>query len=322
MDTYARGLLEVGQGKVTVTVLSSTDRFQPRHGDRVVFDDRVGDDGLACIKRWRSAVGIEYGVMLHSPLLQMDLSNELDDTLSLLLDRGDGTPLDFVICPDRHVARLLREARPRVPTYWLPHCLPAHATLRVRVTPEPPPLLCWLPLTLPDRDPFYRHKNTYCQLAAVKQATAGLDCEIRLATNFVSDTMRRFAEFLGVPLQETGSMDPADFLEFLDGVGIGLCVSLSESFSYNAVELMLLGIPTLFGPTLDWAWRCPDLVTMCGIEDPGSIERIAQKLYDLMMTPELYGGASALARQTALMAIEKNHTRARRLITQLANAAD
>src|SRR5262249_6727742 len=192
---------------------------------------------------------------------------------------------DFVVCADRDMAWLLRNARPAMRVEWLPHCVSGYEELLATVPRSrlPHPFVCWLPLTLPDRDPYYRHKNTYCQLAAVKLAVASTGLPIQVATNFVSDPLRRFAAGLGVPLRETGSMDRQTFCEFRGEIGLGLCASLSESFSYNAAELMLLGIPTLFGPAIEWAWRSAELVSLCGALHPGSTGSIARRIQHLLL---------------------------------------
>jgi hypothetical protein len=312
METYGRGIANVGAGWITVLPLSDAERIQLSAGDCVLFDDRVGDDGLDRIACWADRSGISYGVLLHSPLLQMDLSNELEYTLSLLDDRGDGRTLDVVACADEGMASLLREACPGSLVEWLPHCLPEiDRLLEVPLREEPPAdFTCWLPLTLPDRDPFYRHKNPYCQLAGATRAANFRDRELRVACSFVSGDLRRFGDRLGLALVETGSMKEDAFRFFLSEVGVGLCVSLSESFSYNAAELMLLGVPTLFGPAIRWAWRCPELGSLCGVEDPGSVDEIAHRLSDLIVAPGRYARASTLVRQAALAAARHNHERA------------
>ncbi|MBI3767580.1 MAG: glycosyltransferase [Deltaproteobacteria bacterium] len=327
MKTYAEGLVAVAGGTVTATQLASAEGLAPVAGDCVVFDDKVGPDGLTCIKRWDRTVGggIACGVLLHSPLLQMDLSNELERTLMLLRDRGDGKPLDFVLCAERAMSRLIRAAAPELPTGWLPHCLPprslAAIPARVRDAPPSAPRMCWLPLTFADQDSRYRHKNTYCQLAAVMLARDTGEAPIRVATNFASPLLTRFAAYLAIPLQETGSMERTAFARFLDGVALGLCVSLSESFSYNAIELMIAGIPTVFGPTLSWAWSSAELVSLCGVEDPGAIEQIAQRVRTLLAEPATYRRAAHVGWEVAAETVEANHRRARELIQGLADPA-
>jgi hypothetical protein len=285
-----------------------------------MFDDQVGPDGLACIRKWDHGRGLEYGVLLHSPLLQMDVSNELDDTIALLDDRGDGRALDFIVCTDRETARMVRSARPGTRVEWLPHCIAGHDDLLAqpeRSRPPTPPI-CWLPLTLQDRDPYYRHKNTSCQLAAVKLAAVSSDRRVRVVTSYASDSMRRLAACLELPLQETGSMNPDQLRAFRRTVGVGLCASLSESFSYSAAELMLQGIPTLFGPALEWAWKSRELVAVCGTEHPGSIERLAGQLERLLSDGSAYGDASRLAKRTAEAAVLRNHGAAVEVIRALA----
>ncbi|NUS15361.1 MAG: hypothetical protein HOY69_28895 [Streptomyces sp.] len=312
MKTFAQGLRVVGEGRIQVVDMTRAGDIRARAGDLIVFDDSIGPDGQDLVGRWADR-GTDFAVLIHSPLLQMDVSNEWDAVMAML----DSKAVNLVLTADEKSAPLLGRAAGNSPALWLPHCVPAVPVLaphRPRHAPRRTPL-CWLPLTLPDDDPYYRHKNAVCQLAAA--ALCGVS--VTVATNTASPRLRRTATLLSVPLHEKGHVPQARFGAFLADVSVGLCVSLAESFCYNAVEMMLRGVPVLFGPALRWAWRDPELVDLCGVADPGSPQEIAAQLRLLLTDTERRESAVMAGYRTATEVVTRNHTAARQLITRLAD---
>lgn len=323
MKTYVHGLSEVSNGKINLVLIDEASSISPRPGDCVIFNHAVGDDGIEVIRNWseRGLTEVEYAILLYSALLQMDLSNELAEILSLLNDRGDGRPLDRALCVDWNLAKLLQETKKNLKPQWIPPCLPGLSSFLERQKPDlyryrQKPRF-WLPLTLEDRDSFYRHKNTYCQIAAVAMVNAQCKLKIPVFTNYASELLLQVADSFDVPLTVTGSISKDEYYSFLDDVTVGLCVSLAESFSYNCLELMLLGIPTLFSPTVTWAWRCAKLVEFCGVSNPGDTLQMAKKLRRFITEEVAYSEASSLCKRIALETIKKNHQRARETISGL-----
>jgi hypothetical protein len=140
---------------------------------------------------------------------------------------------------------------------------------------------------------------------------------MQVLTSHASALSKRFSLALGVPLSVVQMAAAKDYLAFVETVDLGLCVSLSESFSYNCAELMLTGVPTLFGPTINWAWRSTPLAEICGIRDPGNIEEIVTKMTHLLGDDETYTVASTLATKVAREIFESHHVIAREVIGRL-----
>lgn len=312
MQTFAAGLSRVSEGKVQVVDIREADRLRLGPADLVIFDDQVGADGSALVAGWK-VTAARIGVLVHSPLLQMDVSNELKATIAMF----DSQPLDLILAADEELSQLLRRAQGRH-VVWLPHCVPK--------IPEPPrrraidagnPPMLWMPMTLPDDSRHYRHKNAVCQLAGA----ALYDGEVELATNTASDRLRQTARWLSVPLREVGHVPQEQFDSFLASASVGMCVSLAESFCYNAVEMMLRGVPVLFGPALTWAWRSPELVALCGVTDPGSAVGIATRLHDLLSDQARYEAAVSIGYEVALTTIERHHREAHDLLRSLDDEA-
>ncbi len=316
MKTYAAGLSEIAGNRLQVVSLVRHKLCQPKPGDWVLFNDQICPADRDCIATWGAK--IHYALLLHSPLLQMDLSSELARTLVQIRS----SDIDLVLCADRETARLIDQLLPGIRAEWLPHCLPQLSTCAERYTPNSPiqsPLLCWMPMTLPDSSPYYRHKNPFCQIAGVALASTSLGRPINVVANYASDLLCQFAEQVNVPLQLYGSLDPEAHLDFLRDVTVGLCTSLSESFSYNVAELMILGTPALFGPAVGWAWKSPKLVQHCGITAPGSSEEIAIRLEKLLGDGRCYERARIVGREVALKTLHEHHAQAERKLQQLIN---
>ncbi|GAA1616393.1 glycosyltransferase [Catellatospora bangladeshensis] len=309
--TYARGLAHAADGHIRILDLGEDTVPVPEHDDLVVFEGHIGDDGRALLAAWPPRPPRDVAVLLHSPLLQMDLSAEIDGTLEVLADPTVG----LILAADRQTAQVLQKMSGPARVVWLPHCPPPAPQRPRRVVgpPAPQPPRCWLPMTLDDADPYYRHKNVYCQLAAV--ALSGL--ALRVETSYASASLLAFAQRLGVALTTVGSVPEDGFADYLHQTAVGLCTGLSESFCYSAAELMLAGVPVLFGPTLRWAWDDPDLARICGVTDPGSPAETAQKLHALLTDTRRSHDAAAAGRRAATAALAQHRSVAQAVVADL-----
>jgi hypothetical protein len=315
MRTYAAGLSEVAGELLRPVSMDAVEQLQPEPGNWVIFDDEISSGATNAMARWPA--GVRYALLLHSPVLQMDISNEMARTLAQFAD----TRLDLVLCGDQETARLIDTLIPGISAEWLPHCFPRISSYAEQVSPSGPrttPPLCWMPMTLPDSDTYYRHKNPFCQVAGVALASASTGERIEVETNFASDLLLQFAKRLDVPLHVCGSRDSDAHQQFMGEITVGLCISLSESFSYNAAELMLSGVPVLFGPALQWAWEAPELVECCGVTASGSAGEIAVRLGGLLRNTALFEQARTAGGEVVRGVVRANHERARATLQRLA----
>ena len=317
MTTYLRGLHEIAGGVVSLHPESELADLQPRPGDLVLFNDQLNDAYRACMQRWISAGhgDVRYGVLLHSPVLQMDISNELGDTISLLREIQEQGHHIRLFCADQDTAGLLQKTTPALGTTWLPHCLPdfegnGELPPKIAGTANGDPKI-WMPLTIHDQDDYYRHKNTHAQIAALAIITRETNTSFEVLTNYASPLLRECADFFKLNITEVGSLPPQEHRALLDETSLGLCASLSESFSYNAIDLMLAGVPTIFGPALTWAWQDLDVVRDCGVVHPGSTQEIAEKIERLLASSDCYLRASRNCQALASRTVLRNHQAAR-----------
>ena len=324
MTTYLRGLQEIAGDGVSLHPESELAELQPGPGDLVLFNDQLNDAYRSRMQCWISGGrdDIRYGVLLHSPVLQMDISNELGDTISLLREIQEQGHRIRLFCADQDTAGLLQKTTPALGATWLPHCLPDFEAGREwppkRLGSENDATKVWMPLTIQDQDDYYRHKNTHAQIAALAIIERETNTSFEVLTNYVSPLLGECADFFKLNITEVGSLPPREHRALLDETSLGLCASLSESFSYNAIDLMLAGVPTIFGPALTWAWQDRDVVRDCGVIHPGSTHEIAEKVERLLASSDCYLRASRNCQALASRTVLRNHQAARDQLATLA----
>ncbi|MDG2384366.1 MAG: hypothetical protein P8N76_22045 [Pirellulaceae bacterium] len=242
MTTYLQGLRDIADGGVSLHRESELGDLQPQSGDLVIFNDQLNGACRSHMQRWKKK-DVRYGVLLHSPVLQMDLSNELSGTIAVMREIQEWGHRTRLFCADKDAAELLQRTVPTLSATWLPHCLPGFTGRdelpQKRACTESGNRKIWLPLTIQDQDDYYRHKNTYSQIAALAIVERESNVSFDLLTNYASPLLWECADFFSLSLTAVGSLPEQEYRSLLDKVALGLCASLSESFSYNACELLL-----------------------------------------------------------------------------------
>ncbi len=96
-------------------------------------------------------------------------------------------------------------------------------------------------------------KNIANQLIAAKLISHELE-NVEVHTKNLQQHHGRFAQRIGLDLYNSKMNDSHDsFLDWMSTFHLGLEVSYTEAFNYQAAEYMLMGIPVVVGPTVDWA---------------------------------------------------------------------
>lgn len=298
MLTYLKNLQLMDPQNITIISAKSALVKRPKPNDLVIFSDYVGEDGVRLIQQWTNDLypSIKYSLLIFSPLLQADISNEIDEILGRLIrENRESAHIKTFYFVDKDFANFIQAVLPEINAVWLPAVAHPLNNIIKPIKRFTDSNRIWMPLTLPDNHPNYRHKNVLCQLAAIGKASKQTGIQTAVFTNYTSDIYLKFAKFSTIEnLSAIGSISQSKYNDFLETIKLGLCVSLSESFSFNCLELMCLGIPTLFGPAIAWAWSNKELVEVCGIENPGSIGMLAHKISRIFSDQDLYQEASRL----------------------------
>lgn len=98
-------------------------------------------------------------------------------------------------------------------------------------------------------------KNIYSQLIAVRLLQGELP-DLLLATNGMSMRQRRFSDNIGLKYEDKGWIeDKTEYYRLAKSTLLNIHASITESFSYQAWESMLLGTPVLMSPTISEKWE-------------------------------------------------------------------
>lgn len=221
------------------------------------------------------AVGAEAAVLWTSSAVQTGLSDETSTLASLLHDPRIGR---FFASTASILDLLATGGRP---THHLPPPLrtddvPSVGGEEHRHEPPTVSLFCG--------PAEYRRKNAFGCIAAL----AGLDAPYVLHLNGLSHRTE-YASLLvqaEIPHIDHGWMDDTTYSGVLDGVDIGLQVSLADSFNYVVAEHMLRAIPVLVSSAVPCAHGLPVEVTRrLVVDNPDDPLEIRAKLRALLLEP-------------------------------------
>jgi len=192
-------------------------------------------------------------VLWTSPLLQMELSNEIDifDHVLNLKDRGIINQIWF---GDLGMWKAYESKG-----FFMPYPLDTKRVTNYKKQLERKPgvtLFC----------PWSLRKNILTQLAAMKIAQKDAP-ELLLYGNNMG-AYAKVAERMGVSYVDCGWMKPETYFTKIQEVHAGLQVFLSESFAYTALDHILLDTPVLGSPSIDWL---PQQLKVANIDDPVEI---------------------------------------------------
>lgn len=221
------------------------------------------------------AVGAEVAVLWTSSAVQTGFSDETSTLVSLLQDRRIGR---FFASTASLLDLLATSGRP---THHFPPPIrtvdvPA---VRGKGRPHEPPAV-----SLFCGPAEYRRKNAFGCMAAL----AGLDAPCLLHLNGLSHRAE-YAVLLGqagIPHIDHGWMDDPTYAGVLDGVDIGLQVSLADSFNYVVAEHMLRAIPVVISSAIPCAHGLPvDVRRRLVVGNPDDPLEIRAKLHSLLLEP-------------------------------------
>ena len=175
----------------------------------------------------------------------------------------------------------------------------------------------WLPDTLdtalaerivPVRRPG-RHVDLFCSGTPRKnlfaQVAALADADAILHVNAMNEkAVAPVAKALGVKTAKHSLPRPADYLQAIAGMTVGLQVSLAESFNYVAAEHMLLGVPVLVSRHVP----CRPADHQLTVDDEHSPAAIRAKLLPVLDDPALRDDLGAACREH-ITALASEHNR-------------
>lgn len=219
------------------------------------------------------AAGAEGAVLWTSSAVQTELSGETPILASLLSDSRIGR---YFAASASMLDVLAASGRP---AHHLPQPLRIDAVAprkRDGVPPEPPivSLFC--------APAEYRRKNAFSCIAAL----GAVDAPYVLHLNGLSQRAE-YSSLLAqreIPHHDHGWMDDTGYARALDGVDLGLQVSLADSFNYVVAEHFLRAIPVLVSPMVPCAHGLPlEVARMLVVANPDDPVEIRTKLRRLLM---------------------------------------
>lgn len=146
--------------------------------------------------------------------------------------------------------------------------------------------------------PFHnKQKNVYGQLAACKILQR--DNQLKLYTNGMSPSQRRFANILGLSYKDLGFLPEDEYYRWIQKFKLMLHITLSESFAYAVMDALLLGTPCLVSPAINWVDPSLGLT----VENLDSPVEIAEKMEEVIASPPL----TERVQEHALKVAEENN---------------
>lgn len=250
------------------------------------------------------ARGAEVAVFWTSSAAQTEMSGESATLAALAADRRVGR---FFVASTDMVGPLAALGRA---SDLLPHTLALGAAspggARADTSTPTVSLFC-----APSE---YRRKNVAACLDAL--ARVGVPYELHVNGLGTDLEYRARLSTLAIPYRDLGWMDDAAYAGALDGIDLGLQVSLAESFNYVVADHFARGVPVVVSPFVPCAHGLPDAIArLLVVADPADAEAIGAAVHRLLVDPDMRRAAGRAVRAHIEAVSARNADVARRALT-------
>ena len=159
-------------------------------------------------------------------------------------------------------------------------------------------------------------KNMITQVAAIAMLAKERPVEMCLVDSSLKTpiyhTVLEMAESAGIPVVMIPSMKNEELIRAMGDIHVGMQVSLSETFSYVAMEHMIQGIPMIGSDSVPYASE---------IASYSDVRTMYKMLKRIVNSPDKYDSYQADARKRAMWAADQNREDALATIIEMMEAA-